>query len=524
MGEVWSELRLQRLALARTDPSTFVEHVLRDEETAEPLVQLPHHERWQQMAMRHSRLVLWAFPESGKSSQLAVGRVLWRLGQDPTLRVAIVSDTEKQAKKTLGALKGLIERSAELREVYPHLLPGPKWADNEIVIQRERVFTRDPTVQAVGLHGAIQGSRIDILVLDDILDADNTATAAQREAVSKWVRATLFSRLTRRAEVMFLTNAWHPDDLAHELERDGWATERCPIVSADGRIVDERRWPPERLAEKRVDFGELEYRRQMELLPYDEAARRFRGEWLDGCLLRGDGVPTYQELPDELPPGSFVVHGVDLGVGLLAHNDVSTIFSVFVHPNDDRQVIRVQGGRWKGREILTRMEGTHDAFGGMFIVENNAAQDFIVQFARELEVTLPVARFTTGRNKADPSFGVESLAAEMEAARWIVPNVGARCHGDAVHGECDEDVREWLCEMLRYEPGAHTGDRLMASWFARELARRVRRSLRRRERRAARSHAGNGTGQHEDAPVAPALANPLGALGGSPRGRLIAQA
>ncbi len=33
------------------------------------------------------------------------------------------------------------------------------------------------------------------------------------------------------------------------------------------------------------------------------------------------------------------------------------------------------------------------------------------------------------------------------------------------------EVDAWVNEMLYYDPRSHTGDRLMASWFAREAAR-----------------------------------------------------
>ena len=47
----------------------------------------------------------------------------------------------------------------------------------------------------------------------------------------------------------------------------------------------------------------------------------------------------------------------------------------------------------------------------------------------------------------------------MSAGAWVIPN-----HDKVMHPE----VAEWVDEMLYYDPRAHTGDRLMASWFARE--------------------------------------------------------
>jgi len=49
--------------------------------------------------------------------------------------------------------------------------------------------------------------------------------------------------------------------------------------------------------------------------------------------------------------------------------------------------------------------------------------------------------------------------------QWVLPS-GAT--GEAVPPE----ARAWIREMLYYSPGAHTGDRLMASWLAREALRR----------------------------------------------------
>ena len=92
-------------------------------------------------------------------------------------------------------------------------------------------------------------------------------------------------------------------------------------------------------------------------------------------------------------------------------------------------------------------------------MENNAAQDFILQFARD-RGSIPIRPFTTtAAAKHSVEFGVESIAAEMSAGAWVIPN-----HDGVMHPE----VAEWVDEMLYYDPRAHTGDRLMASWFARE--------------------------------------------------------
>jgi hypothetical protein len=104
----------------------------------------------------------------------------------------------------------------------------------------------------------------------------------------------------------------------------------------------------------------------------------------------------------------------------------------------------------------------HKRFKSRLIVENNAAQDFLVQLASDKR--LPITPHTTGRNKAHPTYGVESLSAELSRGQWIIP-----CE---ITGECDVEVQEWIDQMLYYDPAGHTGDHLMAAWIAREGSRK----------------------------------------------------
>jgi hypothetical protein len=98
------------------------------------------------------------------------------------------------------------------------------------------------------------------------------------------------------------------------------------------------------------------------------------------------------------------------------------------------------------------------------MVENNAAQDYMRQWLQSY-TAVPVRGYTTGRTKAHPTLGVESLAVEMENGKWIIPS--------DQHGRSHPEIEAWCNECLFYSPSAHTGDRLMAAFFAREAARQV---------------------------------------------------
>jgi len=490
------------IGLARVDCPTFCEVALKDEETGTPIVVQDFQLEWHYLVDEHRYVVIWTFPESGKTQQLAIARIIWLLGNDPRRRYAILSATQGQSKKIIRAIQGHITQNQVVHDVFPWLRRGPLWTDNAIEIDRPQGI-KDPSVQAYSPEGGtIQGARLNGLLIDDVLTEINTRTAYQRDKVEDWIRASAFSRLADDAWVAFLTNAWHPKDMAHRLEDQGWAARRYPVLDPDGNPTWPDRWSPERIERARSDtLGPIEFARQMMCQPRDESESRFRREWVETCLERGADVPLVRSLDDlrercpyiasevdltdaiarlgGLPEGFITVTGVDLAVSRSERADLTALFTIGVRATGDRQVLEIQAGRWSGPEIIERIVSTHERFRSVVVVENNAAQDFVVQWVRERAPGMRVRSFTTGRNKLSPEYGVESLAAEMSAGMWIIPSAGG----------IDPQVGEWIGEMYSYDPRSHTGDRLMASWIAREAARAYVDRMTRRARRGRRGSA-----------------------------------
>lgn len=447
---------------ARVDMDTFCTVVMRDEQTGMPLESAPVHSSWHSLAEEHDRLLIWAAIEHGKSTNLSVARPLWLLGNDPTLRIAIVSNTARQAEKLMRSISRYVESSAELHSVFPGLRKGDQWTSSAITVKRPNI-SKDPSIQCLGVHGNITGARLDYVIIDDLLDVENTRTAKAREDCFEFIQAKLLSRLTARGRVLVVGTAFHPDDALHRMARlPGWKAFRYPVLEDDGQTPRwPERWPMERIARRREELGPLEFARQLLCVARDDSEARFKKEWIDRCLARGDGKNMCYGL-DKIPPGYKTYTGVDLAVQQKDGSDFTVLFTIAVAPNGDREVLNVDRGKWSGPDIVARIVDTHRRYQSIVMVENNGAQDFILQFAKGAQA-VPLRAFTTGRQKAHPEFGVESIAAEMAAARWIIPSLG----GQPLHS----GVNQWIQEMLFYSPSSHTGDCIMASWFAREACR-----------------------------------------------------
>ena len=115
----------------------------------------------------------------------------------------------------------------------------------------------------------------------------------------------------------------------------------------------------------------------------------------------------------------------------------------------------LDAGRWTAPEIVERIRSAHERYRSVLRVKTSGAQHYIRQFLTTAGV--PVEAHATGRNKSGPAFGVESLAVELEQGLWIIPDAPA--------------TRAWARDLIVYSPSQHAGDRLIASWLAREAAR-----------------------------------------------------
>jgi hypothetical protein len=451
----------RHLHLARTDIRAFVSYVMRDEETGGLVDLTPIHEEWHQLADQHDRLIIWAYMESGKTFGLSVARTLFRLGRDPTLRFAIVSNTSNMAAKIANQIARYIERSDELHRVFPNLVPDPNmpWNTEQLSVKRPTI-SKDPSVNTLGVGSNTQGARIDEAILDDVLNRENTRTDYMRRETKDWYYKTIPGRMTHRGRIVAIGNAFHPEDLLHHLAGNPvWKGYKYPIIRQDGTSAWPERWPMERIERRKQELGPLESMSQLMCEAVDDSTSRFKRDWIESCKLRGEGKSLVYALR-EVPAGCRVYCGVDLGVGLKANNDLTVFFVLFIHPNGDREVLWVESGRWVATDIMSKVVDLHQRYHCIFVVENNASQEFLVQILQH-HTSIPIIPFTTGKNKADPSFGVEAMGAEMASnpPKWIIPSQDGRCH---------PEVDAWIGEMLSYHPEAHAGDRLMASWIGKE--------------------------------------------------------
>ena len=191
----------------------------------------------------------------------------WLVGKFPDIRIGMVSNTDTQAKDFSRAVKYTVGSNPLHRAVFPESMPSAeKWTDKEWLCAGSRwLGSKDVTMFAVGVGGAIISKRFDILLMDDILDEENTQTIDQQEAVEIWFKKTLKPCMAPDGVVVAIGTRWGEGDLYEkfmESTADGGFGWRFQIVSAlttdeNGSLQSywPEYWPVERLLKEREEMG-----------------------------------------------------------------------------------------------------------------------------------------------------------------------------------------------------------------------------------------------------------------------------
>lgn len=146
--------------------------------------------------------------DHGKTEIFVVSYPLRMVVNDPDIRILIVQKTGTEAKKAVSVIKTELEENEELRADYtahwrqvvgePDIVnkagmiddKAGAWQQQRIYVKRNR-RGKDPTVEAVGVGGAITGGHFDIIICDDILDDENTKTEDRCNKIINWFFGTI---------------------------------------------------------------------------------------------------------------------------------------------------------------------------------------------------------------------------------------------------------------------------------------------------------------------------------------------
>jgi hypothetical protein len=200
-----------------------------------------------------NRVLINVPPDHAKSTTFTVNYVVYKIHQNPNIRIVLMSQGRQMAERFLGEIKFKLT-SKIYREMHMRFAPlGDNgevgWKDpdgswtNSAIYVKGKGGDKDPTVQALGLGGQIYGARADLIILDDIVTTKNAREIEKQEIL---LDREIDSRLPPEKEggglLAILGTRVAPLDLYRHLSevRDGddeyvWTHFRQPAVLNYGK-------------------------------------------------------------------------------------------------------------------------------------------------------------------------------------------------------------------------------------------------------------------------------------------------
>ena len=455
------------------------------------------------------------------STHLSIAYPLWRIAQEHNLRILIISRTTAVAESFLSAIVSNIERNEKYKDwarnidpmgegVVPRQKMARKqvedWSGKQITIAREDQTLKDPTICATGLFGQILSRRADIVIFDDVVDQQNSMTELQRQKVIDWIETTVLPVLVPGGTMLYLGNTWHQEDVVSKFLKDPrfvvqkrygaivqdatnkelwakWGSIMLNITTtpkerweqaeafyqanktdmdAGTKVLWPERYPYTRLYLERL-LNPYVFARMYQCDPSDRPDQVIKDVWIETALKKGAKL-RFQNMPHE---GNYLMAsaaGMDLAIGQEEqHDDTALIYMDLVNQGyngieDGDYIIRqIHRGHFSPREQreYAKVAWSNHGMASIRVESNNyqASLSFDLQ-----EEGVPLTAYSTGTEKFDPEVGINSFAVAMENGKVVIPSDQTDPRTVMLASK--------LANEMRAFPDGHTGDSLMATWFA----------------------------------------------------------
>lgn len=364
---------------------------------------------------------------AAKTTHGDTGLCAWLVSNFPDIAIGLMSNTQDLADGFSRAIRQTVEENPRHVELFGSLKGPGKWTDKEWIRKDSAlVGTNNATVYARGVGGAIISKRFDIIVCDDILDEENSATPEQRMAVQEWLLKTVLPCLKPGGVVIVLGTRWavedvyevlitSPDQLVGKERGRGW---RSLVRSAlIGDLTDRSSlrsywpeyWSIERLFERWNDLGTPMF---MCAMQNDVSG-----------LLAGNIFPAKFQHVDRLPEGH--VYTIKMGVDLASSEKERADYTARVVTAEDVCTDCYEKGNFYVLSALRDRRETHHAEFvhegwmafpniGLVICENQQFQSTLIQ---EVMRDYPRIPIEGRRADADKTTRARAIAAKYEAGR-----------------------------------------------------------------------------------------------------------
>ncbi len=176
----------------------------------------------------HGRLLVTIPPRHLKSIAAAVALPAWALGQNPACKILVATYGDELSRNHASHFASIMRS-----HWYQSLFPETKIKTSN---QSELRTTKGGSRRCVSSGGAATGFGADLIVVDDLMKAQDASSQAMREKVHTTFTETLLSRFNdpARGSLISIQQRLHEDDLpARLIETGGYDHLNLPAVAEE---------------------------------------------------------------------------------------------------------------------------------------------------------------------------------------------------------------------------------------------------------------------------------------------------
>lgn len=179
------------------------------------------------------RLMVTIPPQHFKSTGSTELLPAFLLGLNPDLNIAIASYSATFAKKFNRKIQRIIDDKD-----YHNIFPETTLANNNFndfnskgylrTAEEFEIVNASGSLKAVGRGGALTGSPVDVMILDDLYkDYEEANSPIIRQAVIDWYTTVIKTRLHNDSQELIVFTRWHEEDLI------GWLEEKEEVITLE---------------------------------------------------------------------------------------------------------------------------------------------------------------------------------------------------------------------------------------------------------------------------------------------------
>lgn len=252
-------------------------------------------------AKEGGRLLVTIPPRHLKSIAGAVALPAWIMGRDPSAKVMVATYGDELSREHADAFRRVITAGW-----YNSLFPGFKIRSST---NTELRTTGGGIRKSVTLGGATTGFGADLIIIDDLMKAQDAGSDVRRETVRGYYRDALLSRFNdpKRGSLISIQQRLHEDDLPAALIESGRYTHlNLPAIAETQqklRLYQGRRW--DRPVGEPLDPHRLPAA-QLDVLRDEIGAAAFSAQYQqkpvppDGAIIAIDKLSLTENIPDRL--------------------------------------------------------------------------------------------------------------------------------------------------------------------------------------------------------------------------------